>query len=280
MRDHYVPQHYLEGFTDSSHRIYQYERGSTDILRTSTKAVANENHRWPKETELYLANEVEAPANAVLDSIRNRQPITQSSRDILSTYMVVMLQRVPKGLARVKARAPEVQESVFSEVESKILTLIEEHPSKRKVLENALEGLPSLRAKYLDDFPMEVWYQLLTPDSMPRVRAILPAMTWVFLTTDKSCPFLTSDNPFFFFEHIGIGKPESEITFPISSTVVLWATWRSNLVEGYVPARDTIVRETNRRMASSATRYSYCSMETPWIVSLVNKKNPRLHRLT
>ena len=119
---------------------------------------------------------------------------------------------------------------------------------------------------------------MLTSDALPQIRAILPAMTWVFFAPDKKQHFITSDNPIFFFKGMGIGKPESEITFPLSSTITLWATWR-NLKEGYIPAKDACIREINRRTASIATRYVYYSEEAQWVVNLINKKIFRLNRL-
>ena len=282
MGQHYIPKYYLDGFTDSptSSNIWVYEKGSSQIFKRPIKTVASENKRWPKSTEKYLANQVEEPANPILDKICNRQPITQGDKDVLSAYMVVMLQRVPRGLERAKSIAPKVLDTVFADVKRYILALMEEHPSKKEALQNRLQELPSLKSKYENEFPMEVWYQIISPDALPRIRAILPAMTWVFLTSDNEQPFLTNDNPVFFFEGLGIGKPESEITFPISSTVALWATWRTNLVEGYTAAKDTIVREINRRTASAATRYVYYSKEAQWVVSLINKRTLKLHRMT
>jgi hypothetical protein len=282
MGQHYIPQYYLGAFSDSptSSNIWVYEKGSNQISRRAIKAVANENNRWPKKIEEYLANKIEAPVKPVLDKIRNRQPITQSEKDVLSAYMVVMLQRVPRGLERVKANVPEVLNQVFDDLEKEIQRLITEHPPKKSVLQNRLQELPSLKSKYESDFPMEVWYQNLTPDALPRLRVVLPAMTWIFLTADKRQPFLTNDNPVFFFESLGIGRPESEVTFPISSTIALWATWHKNLVEGYIAAKDTIIKEINRRTASAATKYVYYSEEAQWVVKLINKKNPKLHRLT
>lgn len=227
-----------------------------------------------------MANEIEAPANAVLDKIRNHQPITQSEKGVLSAYMVVMLQRVPKGLARAKAAFPKVLEKVFDNLEKEIQRLITEHPSKKNILQDRLQELPSLKSEYESDFPMEVWYQAIKPDALPCLRVILPAMTWLFLTADKRQPFLTSDNPVFFFESLGIGRAESEVTFPISSTIALWATWRKDLREGYISAKDAAIRQINGRTARTATKYAYYSEETQWVVKLINKKNPKLHRLT
>jgi len=88
---------------------------------------------------------------------------------------------------------------------------------------------------------------------------------------------LTSDNPFFFFESLGVGRPESEVSFPISSDVALWATWRTDLKEGFVPAKDSLIREFNRRTVSIAKRHLFYSRNEKWVVSLANKKAVRLN---
>jgi len=226
-----------------------------------------------------VANQIEDPAKPVLDKIRSRQPMAVNNKETLSDYVVIMLKRVTKDLERITANFPAVLERVFANLNKEILRLIEEHPSEKDIFQERLQELPRLKLKYENEFPMELWYDTLTPDSLPRVRAILPAMTWVFLTSEKKQPFLTSDNPLFFFEGLGMGRPESEITFPISSRIALWATWRKDLRESYIPAKDAAIKEINRRTASAATKYVYYSEETQWVVDLLNKKNVRLNRL-
>ena len=189
-----------------------------------------------------------------------------------------MLQRVPRGLERAKEIAPEVRDQVFENAEKEINKLITAHPSKKSVLQNRLQEIASLKLKYENEFPMEVWYQMITSEAFPQICAILPAMTWVFFVSNKKQHFLTSDNPIFFFKELGIGRPESEVTFPLSSTVTLWATWR-NLKERYITVKDTIISKINRRTASLATKYVYYSEEAQWVVNLINKKNFRLDRI-
>ena len=227
MGQHYIPKYYLNGFSDpfKPASIWVYERGSRRVFCTATENVANENRRWPESVEQYLANRIEEPAKPVLDKMRNHQLITVNDKQTFSDYMVIMLKRVPKDLERIKAELPAVREKIFAKLNKEILRAAEEHPSKKNVAQELLKELPRLRAKYENEFPMELWYDTLSLDSLPRVRAILPAMTWVFLISEKKQPFLASDNPLFFFEGLGIGRPESEITFPISSRVALWATW-------------------------------------------------------
>ena len=189
-----------------------------------------------------------------------------------------MLLRVDRGLERMKTNAPKVLERVFYNVENQLTRLIEVHPSKRNILQQRLQELASLKPKYEKEFPIEIWYELIHSNALPQIRAILPAMTWVFFASNKKQHFLTSNNPVFFFEWLGIGRPESEITFALSSTVALWATWR-NVKEGYIPIKENLIREINRRIVSIATKYVYYSEEAQWVVNLINKKNFRLNRI-
>jgi hypothetical protein len=281
MGQHYIPQYYLNGFSDPFNptHIWVYEKGTQRIFCTTTENVAKENRRWPEAVEQHLANRIEGPARPVLDKMRDRQPITANDKQAFSDYMVIMVKRVPAGLERMRANFPATRERVFAQLNAEILRLIQKDPSRKNIFQQLLLGLPALKAKYENEFPVEVWHNTLNLDSVPRVRAMLPAMTWTFLTSDKKQPFLTSDNPFFFFEELGIGRPESQITFPISSGVALRATWRKDLTEGYVQAKDADIRKINRRTASAATRWVYCSQKAQWVVTLVNKKNLRRSKL-
>jgi len=275
MGQHYVPQYYLEGFTDIYSKIHQYEKGKITILSTATQSVANENHRWSSETENYLANQIEVPANPVLKNIRNKLPINQLEKEVLAAYMVVLLRRVPKGWQRTKKFVPEF----FDNLENLVLKLMEEHPAKIDILKRRQLEIKELRTKWENEFPSELWSEYLKPDYTPQILAALPAMTWTFLVSERGIPFLTNDNPVFFFEGLGIGKTESEVIFPVSSSVTLFASWKANFVEGYVSAKEVIIREINRRTASNTTKYAFYSREANWVVNLINKKHYKLYRI-
>jgi hypothetical protein len=280
--EHYIPQFYLKGFENSSKPsyIYVYEKGYTKILNLPISKVAKENNRWPKKIEEYFANKIEAPANPVLEKIRNRELISSSDKVTLSDYLIVLWLRVPRGFERAKEIYPDVMKKIFANTEQQIHVLIEKYPSKKEALQQRLQELPRLKLELEKELPKELWYQTLSLDNLPMVRAVIPAMTWIFITSEKGSSFLTSDNPLFFFEWQGIGKLESEITFPISSEIVLWATWRKDLKKNqYVAQREPVIREINRRIASSTTRYVYYSMEAEWVTKLVNRKSWRLNRI-
>lgn len=282
--NHHIPQYYLSGFASSpaSDRVWVYEKGSDHVFNPNLTNVATENHRWPKETEEYLTQQIENPANPILDKIRHRQLLTTDDKDKISAYIVVMWRRVDEGLLRTKAIMPEVSADLFRQFRDEISKRVKENPSKADTFQNSLNELTRLENKYKTEFPREFWYKTITAESSLQLKLFLTAMTWVLFTCGNGQqPFLTCDNPVYYFHDIGIGKPQSEITFPISSTTALWATWRIDLEEGYLSAQEAAIKEINRRTVVNATRYVYYSRNSPWVVTLVNRKptDITLHRL-
>ena len=280
MGDHYIPQHYLEGFCESSTPkvITRYEKGSRQPLTTQIKNVAQEKGFYSADVEKFLNEEIEGPANAVLNKIRARNSISIEDKFVLSAYMITMLKRVPEAQERIRESAPEIVESVFSKVDSEIVQLINQDPSGSELLEKRLEELRQLKPRFAPNL-QQTWYQLIPPHTAPRALATLFSMTWCFYTSDKDSAFLTSDNPVYYHQGLGIGQPQSEVGFPISRDIVMWATWKKDVREGFVQAREAIVRELNRRTVSIATRYVFYGREEEWVANLVNKRRIRLNRI-
>tara|TARA_B100000959_G_C14989675_1_gene627219 strand:+ start:3700 stop:3900 length:201 start_codon:yes stop_codon:yes gene_type:complete len=66
MGDHYIPQQYLRGFLSSKDkRIWVFEKGPSKPFLSKERKIANENNYYSPEIEVYLANAIETPANAV-----------------------------------------------------------------------------------------------------------------------------------------------------------------------------------------------------------------------
>ena len=281
MGTHYIPQHYLKGFTDphAPSLIWVYEKGKPEPFRTNVKNIAHETDYYPDDVEQYLANTIEWPAQPVIDKIRKQELITPQDKARLAAYMVVMLKRVPRSRERRREMSPGIIDSVFGDLEMQLAELLAAEPTN-EVLLRRRDEVKQLRAKYEAEIPREIDHQLLPPETSPRLLAALQEMTWLFWVHDKEPVFLTSDNPVFYFEGIGVGQEHSEVTFPISSHIVLWATWRRNQLEEYVRIRETLIRELNRRTASAATRYVFHRSAEPWVMKLLNRRRHRLNRIS
>lgn len=280
MGDHYVPQHYLRGFTSSNDgMIWTYEKNGSIKFPSDVRNTGHETNYYSPEIETYLANQIEAPANKVIDKIRSRENLTKEDKTKLATYMVVMLKRVPQSKIRMKEMAPSVAQKQEKQWDQEISKLTNKHPEKANLLEKRRAEIKQNLKKYSVNPPKDFWLSLIPPERSPNVINVLQQMTWHFLTYDEAPVFLTCDNPVFYFMWMGIGKPESEVTFPISSNIVLWATWRKNIEEKYTVIHRQAIKEINRRTATNTTRFVYHARDEYWIPKFIAKKHHALNRL-
>lgn len=281
MGDHYVPQYYLKGFSNrEGKKIWVYDKQERRKFPTQVKSIAKITGFYSPEVEQYLANTIEAPANRVITKIRNRGQITDCDKGILAVYMAVMMKRVPKGKERLRELAPSVKEKLSQEIREQLTILASTRPEKASLIQRRESEIQEILDKYSKEPPKDIWLDTIPPERSPLVVAALTGMTWRFLTFDDKPVFLTSDNPIFYFTNIGINKPKSEVTFPISSYVTLWATWRTNLPEGYITVTNQAVKEINRRTAKNALRYVFHRRDEYWILPFLTKGSlkPNLFR--
>lgn len=279
MGDHYVPQYYLKGFSNrEGKQIWVYDKQERRKFLTQVKSIANVTGFYSPEVEQYLADTIEVPANRVIRKIRDRGQITGYDKGILAEYMAVMMKRVPKGKERLREHAPSVARKLSQETGEQLTIMASTHPEKATLIQKRKSEIQEILDKYSKDPPKEIWLDNIPPERSPGVVAALTGMTWRFLTFDDKPVFLTSDNPVFYFTSIGIGKPESEVTFPISSYIILWATWRTDLPKGYITATNQTVKEINRRTVRNALRYLFHRKDEYWILPFVTKGRWKLNR--
>lgn len=285
MRNHYIPQFYLNGFSNSEGNVWVYNREDGSSFCAGTKRIANQKNFYSDETEAYLANKIENPANNVIKRIREFKPISKEDKLTLSKYMIVMWKRVPEGKARLEKKSPRIINQVIDNVEHNLEMLVEQNPQKNHLISKQgqlkeFRQLVNNDNNFLEELTNDTWLKNMPPEKTPRSVKVLAEMNWQFLTSDKSPAFFTSDNPVFFFEDIGISNREkSEVTFPISSNVVLCASWRMNLGEVYIPAKQGQIHQINRRTANIATRFVFHSEKHDWIAKLTAKKKHKIRRL-
>jgi hypothetical protein len=277
---HYVPQYYLKGFCrDSSRTIWVYDKLESRGFPTQVKSIANICAFYSPELEKYLSEEVEGPANRVLEKIRSRGTLTPTDKITLSTYIAVMWKRVPAGKTRFRAQAPGIASDLREKLHRQLDEAVDSDRSKESQARRRKAEIDEILHAYSQEPPEDVWQQLIQAERTPRMIAAVATMCWRFFTFDEEPAFLTCDNPVFFFSHLGVGRAESELSFPLSSHVTLWATRRLDLSEGYFPATTAIVKEMNRRTASVTTRYAFHAKDEDWILSFLAKKRWRLNRI-
>ena len=281
MRHHYVPKHYLKGFTENADgkRVWVYPLGSDEPFAAGLDRVANETGFYTQDVESFLSEEVENPAIQVIDKLRAREEINSEEKLRLATYMAVMLKRVPKHRERVAQRVPSVSKSVFGEVDRQLSAIAESHPLKAAHIARLRRETEDIRKRYESQLPDNLWQEMTRPTISQQIVDVLSSMIWRFFISTGTSGFLTSDNPVFFFEQFGMNRPESEVSFPISTELTLWATWGRNVPVGFLEAKEQFVKEINRRTASLASRYLYHARKTDWVVTLANKQRHHLNRM-
>lgn len=277
LRNHYIPQFYLKGFTMGS-SLWVHDWVDKRSYQSQPKSVANEKGLYPEEVEKHLAESIENPAKRALQMIRNRSAIGEDERRALAKYMVTLWKRVPKGLEGTQGRLPEVAASIRDDLKSELDAAVAERPDLADVIRSRYAEANQALVRYEVDPPRDIWHMGLAQEASQRVVESMLSMHWRFLVSDTH-QFLTCDNPVFFFEFEGIEKATSEITFPISSTVALWATRRVRSGPMYLPALPVGVREVNRRSAQNSTRYVFSMRFESWILPFSCKRQYSLNRL-
>jgi hypothetical protein len=280
MGQHYVPQYYLRGFCrDLGRNIWVYDKQEARRFPTQVKSIANICGLYPPELEKYLSEKIEGPANQVLEKVRNRETLTPTEKILLSSYLAVMWKRIPSGKGRLKEQAPGIAAGLRETLHRELDEAVKKDPSKEGLARRRRAEVDEILDRYSREPPEDIWHQVIPAERTPRMIMGIAAMTWRFFTFDEKPAFLTGDNPVFFFSHLGVGRAESELSFPISSHVKLWATRRVDLAEGYFPTTIAIVKEMNRRIASNTERYVFHQREEDWILPFLAKKRWRLNRI-
>ena len=187
----------------------------TKIRFVPIENIANEKNPWPQNTEDIITYEIENPANDVIDKIRQRQPLSLDDKKVLSRYIAVMLIRVPHGLQRMRDKSPSIFKGVIENTIKQINLLISQHPEKKENLLKSLDEVHRVESKWVNEFPLEVWYRNLTPDALPNVQSVLQKMNWIFLTSENKHAFITSDNPVFFLRVLGWGNRSHRYSSPL-----------------------------------------------------------------
>jgi hypothetical protein len=109
---------------------------------------------------------------------------------------------------------------------------------------------------------------------------LIYSMQWRVITAEPPEMFITSDNPAFFFEWMGIAKDDAEFCFPLSPTHCLHGSYQTipGGGIGYASFHRETVREMNRRIASAATSIVMAPRKESWPTKLLRKK-PQLYRI-
>jgi len=128
--------------------------------------------------------------------------------------------------------------------------------------------------------PANVLEQVRSPWPSREVLELVAKKTWRLVFSEPSISFVTSDTPAVFFEGLGLGNPDSELTMPLSPTLALIADHKgAPAATTVVRARPSLVREVNRRVVADAERFVFARTPQSWVRSAAHKTRPYLSRI-
>ena len=281
MGHHYVPQKYLRGFAEPANpdAIWMYDKKLRKFKNPVIKRVAQESEFFDNEVERQLNELVEIPANRVMNKLINQEIFNDTERAQLAIYIATTMKRVPRRRTKALAMLPGVIDNVVSELRTKIqewaITTVNKNLVQRRLIELE-EAEESLRTK-TPDYIIE---QIRLPWANEEMINLIYTMPWRILKSTGPDYFVTSDNPAYFFEGFGLKNLESEITFPITTDIALFASWQGekNSV-GYYFAKKVHIREANRRLISGAERFVFYHQQADWIAKLSDKPKLFISRI-
>ncbi|MFC1836167.1 DUF4238 domain-containing protein [Thermodesulfobacteriota bacterium] len=279
MGHHYTPQYYLRGFEDpGTDQIWMYDKqGKVEVQRLPILRVAQQKEFYTKPMECYLAQEIEQPANPVLEKIRRSETIAKDDKVALANYLTTMIKRVPAGRDLHRQRIEIVCERILQEYRTEASQKISQDPSKEEFVLNRQTQIEDILSGVSQDPPKDMWEYVIPPEKTRKWVERFTRMTWTFRTFHSRPAFLTCDNPVFYFRHLGFDHSECEVSFPISSHVCLWLTWRQDIREGFIPVDERILEEFNQRTVNNATRWVFHACHEDWIEPFVRKRSRQVH---
>lgn len=288
---HVLPKLYLKGFVIKKDEpyIWVYQRGqpynpSENRYNVSDKGVrnpffdtiknagteadfyANTNEDGTKdfdttENKLML---LEQQHDQILQKLRAHQMINNEEKELFSSYVVLMYRRV----------------RAFRELSKKLIATKGIYEPTKKLFQKLncpdTAETRGVIKEYIEFKSQDENHQIRGHNELA-VRSpasllieALKQMVWTFYIAPNSRSFFTGDNPVFIPKNNGLGKNNSELSFPISTDIALIASWDRRRKEGFEEAKSQIVKEINHRTVSRASEI-YFSQNQDWVVTMLNK---------
>lgn len=280
MGKHYIPQNYLRAFSSDPDRklIWMFDKATGVWTNAAIAKVAQSADYFSPEVERRLTSLVENPGNTALNALRRGDLPSQSEGGDLLTYIAVMLTRVPRKRLQATGIVPAVVDSVISNNRAEILA--EQTRDNENQIAELLRELDRLEERYQTEAASLLRDEIDDPWPTGKVLQGIHSMFWRIVDVPSSTPILTSDNPAFFFSGFGIGSPESEVTFPLSPTLVLMGCRQGPPGEvTRVRVNRPIAKEVNRRMIVGATRFVFSARPASWTRTVAARTQADLKRV-
>ena len=280
MGQHYIPRQYLRHFSTASDRdkIWMYDkRHPTEPNLLPIATVVQSAGFYTDSDERALSQNIEGPAQRPLDLLRSGQSVDSEGRTTVSLYIESMIKRVPASRNRLLSQLPSVKQDVIADTMSNLEAVAAKLKKTPPELHREIEEWDQeVKATDVSDRHPIVSRQWTSPE----IVGCLYSMTWRVIKSGEDC-FVTSDNPVFYDEGLGLQNRYSEASFPLGTKLALHASWngpRAGLL--FSNGSSSIIDEINRRTAFNTTRFALYHTKSIAISSLISTERPQLHAIS
>lgn len=283
-KHHFITQLYLKGFTESDTNIFtwQYERGKeynpgsnkyNNPYHASIRIVGFEKDRYTYqkqngemdyETFENILEKLEKPSDKIFVKLRSYKSIDENEKNILASYMGIMIKRVPK-------RDKKAEKLYWNHVNNFDWDKLQQYFQERGKFGLALEAI-KIKNQFKEKVQKDVILSSMVIETN-RLKDILVKMKWLFLTAPKDSFFVTNDCPIIYNERIGIAKINSIVIFPIGRKILLFVSNLDVKDLQFTEISLSQVNSINQLIIQSAHKYVYADRNDPWIFEMLNSNS-------
>ncbi len=250
--NHYIPQFYLRKFCTCGEQLTQFDIRTGKQVLGAPRIFGAINRLYPMPLERYLAEEIESPANTAIENLLSRcSPLSLQDRFAIAKYISVLQKRVPAWAEWVDERV-EVN-NIFAYQESQLLCLRGRNPSHDDIIETLLRQIKDRR----EQFSNSVWHEVVPAEATPKIWHLIVQMGWQIISAEEGKLFITCDNPVVFDVTNGLKSSRGYLDFPLSSKILLHASWENGGGIEFVVASPGQTKAFNKSIISNADIYLF-----------------------
>ena len=290
-RHHFIPVFYLEGFVDpyDQTHLWIYDKDCGEIRDASPRDAGLQKHFYSFTTpegerdsvsfENALA-QIEGQVATSWRKIINREAIDDADREIISSFLSLMMTRVPVYRHNIERLDAALVKSAASFLASQGVLLAKIRAEYEREGRKPPNNLEDIVKRFLGgEYEVEVEPQVSLTEVTTEFSLIFSEMNWTYFITKGKYPFVTSDNPLSYIDPthdarspygVGLINANIEVTFPVSRDIALVATWK-RLGKTYQKGTDRLVKEINYRTIMAASRFVYSSQRSDGFNRLVHR---------
>ena len=286
-RQHYVPRFYLENFTDSNRRIWNYEKGSGEISSLSVNDTAVEKNfysfklydEYDDQIEKWLSF-IEGKASKVFDRVINGDPLKGKDRADFSIFLAAQYVRSPSFLRTFAEMKGKMFDSATRSIISDENFLDEDIHFENGVDPDVLDFIKTMNDE--DSYVVHVSREsaLHGITTANKIAPIIYDMTWHTINSSFG-GIITGDSPVVrvadpstissVYGDGGFSNISNLITFPLSPNRCLEITWAPTPEGKIIEADRERVKLYNRQRAMFSERRIYSNYRSSGLSKLAKK---------